>query len=202
MPRPELGELTAGQDVIVVRSPNDQLGRKPEEWYISARIVKASRVWIEIERADLQPSQLGHRTWRMRRDTQAEGSSFSGGNARFRTLQQHAWREAQWQARQVLAAQGIGVGIASPWSGREAELVDAIERGREYTGHMVNLPLLVDPYHLVHLGRDDHGSDVWLLPNGRWTFSEGGEGRQEAARRPRSFTPERYIEKYGRPTRS
>lgn len=131
MPRPELGELTEDQRVIVVRSPNDQRRCTPKERYIPARIVKASRVWIEMERADLQPSQLGHRTWRMRRDTQDEATDYSGRNARFVTLEQHAWEEARRWGREVLDSNGIQLVTGSPWREREAELADLIVKGRK-----------------------------------------------------------------------
>lgn len=49
------------------------------------------------------------------------------------------------------------------------------------------------------LGVDAHGSDVWELENGRWTW---GEDAYDASRRGRTFEPARYIEKYGRPVPS
>lgn len=131
MPRPEMGELTVGQQVVVVRSPNGQSGRKPEERCIRARIAKVSRVWIELEPADLASGQLGYQTWRMRRDTQDEATKFPGNNARFLTLEQYYWEEDQRWGQQVLAARGIALTISSPWRGREAELAKLILKGEE-----------------------------------------------------------------------
>jgi hypothetical protein len=123
--RPELGDLTVGQDVVVVRSPNDSRRRKPEENFIPARVVKVARVWIEIQRADGATWPI----WRMRRDTQDEGSDFSGNNAQFVTLEQHAWEEARRWGQGVLQENGITIGLTSPWRGREAELADLIVKG-------------------------------------------------------------------------
>lgn len=46
------------------------------------------------------------------------------------------------------------------------------------------------------LGVDGSGDFVWELATGRWTW---GESPYDAANRERTFEPERYIEKYGRP---
>jgi hypothetical protein len=46
------------------------------------------------------------------------------------------------------------------------------------------------------LGVDDGGDFVWELANGRWTW---GEDPHDAATRQRTFTPDRYSEKYGHP---
>lgn len=51
----------------------------------------------------------------------------------------------------------------------------------------------------AYLGVDDCGDQVWQLPNGRWVW---GEDVADATRMGeiRSFTPERYIDKYGWPS--
>jgi len=46
------------------------------------------------------------------------------------------------------------------------------------------------------LGVDGNGDFVWELANGRWTW---GDDPFQVANRKRTFEPERYIEKYGRP---
>jgi hypothetical protein len=132
-PRPETGELTNGQPVIVYRSPNDMRGRKPEDRAIPARIVKANRVWIELERADLAESQIGHRTWRMRRDTQDEGTQYSGSNDRFVTVPQHEWEETLSWARGFLRENGIDLRTGGKWYGREVELADIISAATDRT---------------------------------------------------------------------
>lgn len=47
------------------------------------------------------------------------------------------------------------------------------------------------------LGVDDGGDFVWELASGRWTW---GDDPYAAATRERTFTPDRYSEKYGAPT--
>lgn len=122
-PRPELGTLTVGQQVMVRRSSNDMRHRKPEDRYIPAVVVKAARVWIELERAD------GLRgSWRMRRDTQDEGTQYSGSDARFLTLEQHAWQETRDWALAVLRDHRLTVQPGSPWRGREIELADLLAK--------------------------------------------------------------------------
>jgi len=44
------------------------------------------------------------------------------------------------------------------------------------------------------LGQDSNYDFVWELANGRWTW---GDSPREAVVRPRTFTPDRYLEKYG-----
>lgn len=44
------------------------------------------------------------------------------------------------------------------------------------------------------LGTDSNGDFVWELPTGRWTW---GDDPYQAATRQRTFTPDRYLEKYG-----
>lgn len=46
------------------------------------------------------------------------------------------------------------------------------------------------------LGKDSNGDFVWELANGRWTW---GDDPFQAAIRQRTFTPDRYAEKYGAP---
>lgn len=124
--RPELGDLKPGQRVMVRRSANDQRGRKPEDRYIPAVVVKAARVWVELDRVEGRgyPS-----TWRMRRDTQDEGSNYSGSNASFATLDQHEWDKARDRAFRILQDNGIRLDSSSLWRGREVELADLIDKG-------------------------------------------------------------------------
>jgi hypothetical protein len=84
-------------------------------------VVKAARVWVDLERAD------GLRgNWRMRRDTQDEGTPYSGSNASFLTMDQHAWTETRDWALAVLKDHGIDLRSNSPWRGREIELADIL----------------------------------------------------------------------------
>jgi hypothetical protein len=120
--RPELGKLTAGQEVIVRRSPNDMRRRKPEERYIPATVTKVGRVW-----AEMTPVQgAGWHVYRMRLEDQHEGSKYPGSNATFATLEQHAWDETAIWAREVLTENGIRLERNSRWTGREVELADLL----------------------------------------------------------------------------
>lgn len=122
--RPELGELTPGQPVMVRRSAIDNRGRKPEDRYIPAVVVKAARVWVDLERSgDGWPQ-----SWRMRRDTQSEASDYSGSDASFATMDQHAWDETHTRAQDLLKENGIRVEFGSIWKGREIELADLISK--------------------------------------------------------------------------
>lgn len=126
-PRPELGELEPGQKVMVYRSSNGMHGRKPEDRTIPAVVVEAARVWVTLE------SQIGHQTWRMRRDTQNEATKYSGNNASFATLEQFEWDETRRWAFGFLQENGIEVRIGSPWRGREVELADIISAATDTT---------------------------------------------------------------------
>lgn len=127
--RPPLGELEAGQPVMVRRSAGHMRGRPVEDRYIPAVVVKAARVWVEIAMSDVDLPTWSLYRWRMRRDTQNEGASYSSGNASFATLDQHSWDEAMDRARGVLAENGINLERDSLWRGREVELADMISKG-------------------------------------------------------------------------
>jgi len=122
--RPPLGKLEPGQLVMVHPSMNDSRRHAGKDLWISARVSKVGRVWVELERVgDGWPRQ-----WRMRMDVQHEGTQYPGSNARFVTMEQHAWEETQAWALGVLREQGIDLRIGSPWRGREQELADLIVR--------------------------------------------------------------------------
>lgn len=128
MPRPELGELKPGQPVMVRRSANEMRRRPPEERYIPAQVVKASRVWIELKAAETAPDAQRWMTWRMRRDTQNEGTQYSGSDASFATTEQHEWDQTQAWAWGVIKDNGLTVEPRSPWRGREQELADLLTK--------------------------------------------------------------------------
>jgi hypothetical protein len=48
----------------------------------------------------------------------------------------------------------------------------------------------------VWMGVDDSGDQVWRLPDGRWTW---GDTPEAALAQTRTFTPDRYVMKYGEP---
>ena len=122
--RPPLGTLEPGQQVRVRLSSNDSRRRPPEECYLPAVVRKVARVWVELERVgDGYP-----REWRMRRDKQHEGSTYSGSNASFATLEQHAWDITHTWALGVLRENGIRLDPGSRWVDREVELADMISK--------------------------------------------------------------------------
>lgn len=123
--RPALGELKPGQPVMIRQSYNDTRGRKPEDRYIPAVVVKASRVWIELVSTDEKRYRM---SWRMRRDTQDEATQYPGSNASFATLDQHAWDETWRWARDVLIDHGIELRNRSPWRGREIEMANLLAK--------------------------------------------------------------------------
>lgn len=131
--RPELGELKPGQPVMVYRSSNDMRWRKPEERAIPAVVVKAARVWVDLKKPGDDVATWSIYRWRMRRDTQDEGTPYIGSNASFATLEQHAWDETQSWARGYLEENGIRVEHRSKWHGREVELADIISQGTDRT---------------------------------------------------------------------
>ncbi len=101
--RPLLGEIKAGDEVIILRSRLRGAEREP----VTAHVVKASRVWVELS---------GNGTsWRMRRDAQDEGNEdYPSSNNRFVTPEQHAWEQKLQKANAVLKAAGITIGYRSP----------------------------------------------------------------------------------------
>jgi hypothetical protein len=126
--RPELGKLEPGQRVIVRRSPNDMRGRPAEERYIPAVVTKVGRVWVDLEGTERRTQWSGLPTWRMRMDRQDEGTQYSGSNASFATLDQHAWDETRDWALATLRDHGIDLRHDSPWRGREIELADHLSK--------------------------------------------------------------------------
>lgn len=112
---------------MIRRSANDIRGRKPEDRYIPALVSNVARVWVELKATD------GRGTWRMRRDTQDEGSQYTGSNASFLTMDQHAWTETRNWAESVLRDSGIDLRLNSPWRGREVELADILVTATDRT---------------------------------------------------------------------
>lgn len=127
--RPALGELKPGQDVIVVRSPNDQRNRQPDDIRLPAKVIKVARVWVTL--GDPRKPDWSIYRWKMRMDTQDEGSDFSGSNARFVTIEQNEWEETRAWAQGVLREAGVDIRSGSPWAGREVELADFIATRKE-----------------------------------------------------------------------
>lgn len=120
--RPTLGKLEPGQEVVVRLPFAASRGRDWHARHVPARVAIANRVWIDLVSAD------GRLKWRMRRDSQDEGSSYSQTNASFATLEQHEWDAAQHHACALIKKHGITLAYDSPWRGREIELADLLVR--------------------------------------------------------------------------
>ncbi len=127
--KPPLGELKVGDTVWVRRSPNDMRRRTEDEAWIEVEITKASRVWIEMRKPGVNDWSIY--TYRMRRDTQNEGSQYSGNNASFWTKEQKQWRVDSVKADRFLKEQGIEIRYGSSWSAIELAEVLASHLGEE-----------------------------------------------------------------------
>ena len=99
--RPALGEIRVGDEVFVFAG---HYGRK-QPVPVLAHIAKIGRVWLDIDAAS------SRRTWRMRKDTQNEGSTYSH-QARFLTAAQMEWWERLNDADTFLREQGIMTSIS------------------------------------------------------------------------------------------
>jgi hypothetical protein len=145
MSRPELGELSVGDEVFVIRANRGRRDdRSITKRAIPARVAKVARVWIDLESVERLSVMTGSRpqwSWRMRLDTQDEGNrQFSQYNSRFMTAEQLAWAERQEAAEQLLRQQGIRIDRLSAWDTDErrelladlihAALKDEPEQGR------------------------------------------------------------------------
>lgn len=192
-----MGKLEVGQKVMVRRSPNDSRGRAPEDQYVPAVVTKVGRVWVDLRRSDLPENALGFGTWRMRIDTQNQASKYSGSNASFATLDQHAWDQTRAWAFGVLKEHGLRVDHGTKWYGREIELAETLVAHAEITALKASRLLTAEVVYPRYLGVDDSGSCTWELADGRWCWADDP---YHAARQRRTFTPERYVDKYGTPT--
>jgi hypothetical protein len=94
--RPELGPIKEGDEVIVVEGFRRKGGRY---LYRQARVIKANRVWIEVEGAE--GDHLPYYLRRFRRDDQTDGRT-TGTRNRFLTPEQQAWDEREGAAREYL----------------------------------------------------------------------------------------------------
>ncbi len=101
--RPPLGEIKAGDEVIVETGNWHRGTFEP----IKARISKASRVWIEL--VEISDKRWRH-SWRMRRDTQNAGNKdYPQNGDRFLTPEQYSWEQKLKEANDALRAVGIRI---------------------------------------------------------------------------------------------
>lgn len=121
-------KLAVGQDVMVYqRSPGrGSFKVRP------AKVVSIARVWCKIEATDGEyPSD-----WNMRLDSQNEGSSYSYGQASFRTMEQHEQWQRHANASAFLREEGIDLRPDSKWATAKGriKLADLIRGSVDDTG--------------------------------------------------------------------
>lgn len=100
-------DVQVGDEVFVLY----RTGYRETAW-VPAKVAKASRVWLEIERTD-GLFRL-RQAWRMRRDTQNEGEN-GIYQARFVTLEQKQVEDEINAADAFLREQGIDILARSDW---------------------------------------------------------------------------------------
>lgn len=110
MPRPALGKVAVGDELLVIEASynNSRIQKLP----ITAVVEKAGRVWVDLVERDQVKSH--RRTWRLRLDTQDTGSKYSHTD-RFVTAEQHAWEQRTKAARKVLFEAGISFNTMQSW---------------------------------------------------------------------------------------
>lgn len=128
MPRPALGPVNVGDTLLVfeARYHRSKIPNPP----IDATVVKVGRVWIDLEEANEVASF--RRTWRLRLDTQDDGTKGSAYHDRFMTADQYAWQQKVSEARQVLDDAKIRLDFGSPWREDEDRLFALAEFVRAY----------------------------------------------------------------------
>lgn len=108
MKRPDLGKLAVGDEVFVIIRGQ----------HIPARVAKVGRVWVDLDEIDDRFRYP--RSWRMRQDTQADGSGYG---SRFVTPAQHDWEARHDAAEKYLEEQGIAFRYGSPWDTSERRIM-------------------------------------------------------------------------------
>lgn len=127
MSKPELGRVAVGDRLLVIPA---RYGRGQLEPRLAA-VVKASRVWIDLE--DVGDDRWRSQTWRLRLDTQDTGSGYSNRD-RFVTTEQYAWEVRQSAVSIYLREQGITVEPGSPWRRDEDSLLTLANLLRQHDG--------------------------------------------------------------------
>lgn len=125
--KPPLGNPAVGDPVLVLQTGHFR--RSDPREVVDAVVAKVARVWIDLEQA--YPATAHGLTWRMRRDTQCDGSP-TGNGYRFLTPAQHAWEQRVALADAYLCSVRLLPDPGSPWRPRERRLVLAnLLRGHE-----------------------------------------------------------------------
>lgn len=114
MPRPALGPIAVGDQVVVT----DHGYRTSVT--IHCAVTKVGRIWVDLEEADPSDPKWPRR-YRLRLDTQDTGSQYSTRDY-FRTLDRQAWDNQARAADQYLRQQGIEFTSGSRWRSEERRL--------------------------------------------------------------------------------
>lgn len=117
--KPELGDLRIGDEVNVRNESGSHTVR-----YVRARVVKVSRVWIDLEPLD----GYLHET-RFRRDNQTAKARPEHWTPYFRTDEQVAWEQRRTRAHEYLREIGVHADPASRFAHDALGLANAIRRG-------------------------------------------------------------------------
>ena len=125
MPKPTLGPVAVGDRLLVIGRTYTGHDKDP----IEATATKIGRAWITLTETSQVRSMA--RTWRMRLDTQDDGTD---GNYldTFRTPEQHAWQVRTDTARRDLFDAGIMPSGGSPWGTDETRLLVLADFIRAY----------------------------------------------------------------------
>lgn len=128
MPRPALGPVRVGDTLLVFEARYYR--SKTPNLPIEAEVTKVGRVWIELRAVHDVRSMA--KTWRLRLDTQDDGTKGSAYHDQFMTPAQHAWQQKVSDARQVLDDAKIRLDFGSPWREDEDRLFALAEFVRAY----------------------------------------------------------------------
>lgn len=110
-PELDVNALVIGSPVVVT-VPRFRAGSQGQK--ALAEVTTKARVWVTI--TEIGPRSVA-RQWRMRLDTQSEGSRmYPQHDASFRTPEQDLYHEAFTQASLYLSQQGIRLDLDSPWN--------------------------------------------------------------------------------------
>ena len=126
MPKPTLGPVAVGDQLLVISAPSKWHPKQPTE----VVVVKKGRIWIDLREVNQVASMA--RTWRMRLDTQNDGNTIGAGGDRFVTAEQQAWEQRIGDARAVLRDAKVSPDSASLWNRDEGRLLALADFIRAY----------------------------------------------------------------------
>lgn len=118
MNKPELGKVAVGDKMLVIEHRYRQINTH------EVVVTKVGRVWIDL-------AAEGNRSYRMRLDTQNDGSQYSQKN-RFVTQAQYEWEQKIEAARNVLVRAKINLDWDSTWYKDKARVLALAEFIRTY----------------------------------------------------------------------